>query len=210
LVTALQARNNARVVFSGSLELFSDRFFLSSVNRHDGKKAAKSGNEQFAKQVVSWAFHQRGLIRYRDIQHHKVGEPIAPATYTIKDQVEYSIILEEWNGERWVPFLTDDVQFEFIMLDPHLRRVMKHDDKGKYSIQFQVPDRYGVFTFKIEYSRLGYGFLTAIERSPVRPFRHNEYERFIEAAFPYYGSAFSLMFGLFLFSLFFLFNKDKK
>jgi len=31
LITALQARNNARVVFSGSLDLFSDKFFSSPV-----------------------------------------------------------------------------------------------------------------------------------------------------------------------------------
>lgn len=28
---------------------------------------------------------------------------------------------------------------------------------------------------------------------PVRPFRHNEYERFITAAFPYYGASFSMV-----------------
>lgn len=31
LIGALQARNNARVVFSGSLELFSDRFLTAEV-----------------------------------------------------------------------------------------------------------------------------------------------------------------------------------
>ncbi|KAJ6906089.1 LOW QUALITY PROTEIN: hypothetical protein NC652_023744 [Populus alba x Populus x berolinensis] len=28
---------------------------------------------------------------------------------------------------------------------------------------------------------------------PVRPFRHNEYERFMPAAYPYYGAAFSMV-----------------
>jgi hypothetical protein len=28
---------------------------------------------------------------------------------------------------------------------------------------------------------------------PVRPYRHNEYERFIPAAYPYYGAAFSMV-----------------
>ena len=122
----------------------------------------------------------------------------------------YSIQLEEWNGRRWVPFLANDVQFEFIMLDPHVRRVMSHNDKGVYTIEFQLPDRYGVFTFRVDYQRLGYSFFTAIERSPVRPFRHNQYERFIDAAFPYYASSFSLMVGLFLFSWVFLYHRDSK
>lgn len=33
---------------------------------------------------------------------------------------------------------------------------------------------------------------------PVRPFRHNEYERFIPAAYPYYGASFSMVSPLFL------------
>lgn len=42
---------------------------------------------------------------------------------------------------------------------------------------------------------------------PVRPFRHNEYERFIPAAYPYYGAAFSMVLFyhccfFFLFSIF--------
>ena len=31
---------------------------------------------------------------------------------------------------------------------------------------------------------------------PVRPFRHNEYERFITAAFPYYGASFTMVFSI--------------
>jgi len=209
LVTALQARNNARVIFSGSLDLFSDRFFVAHVHRQDGKKL-QSGNEQFTTNLVAWAFHERGLVRYTNVQHHRVGETIAPAIYTIKDHVVFSTQLEEWNGRRWTPYLTDDVQFEFIMLDPHVRRIMRHNDKGVYTVEFQLPDRYGVFTFRVDYQRLGYSFFTAISRSPVRPFRHNEYERFIDAASPYYASSFSLMIGLFLFSWVFLYHRDSK
>lgn len=33
LIAALQARNNARVVFSGSLDFFSDEFFTSGVQK---------------------------------------------------------------------------------------------------------------------------------------------------------------------------------
>lgn len=45
LIAALQARNNARVVFSGSLDFFSDEFIGSGVQSADGKiKASVSGN----------------------------------------------------------------------------------------------------------------------------------------------------------------------
>jgi len=214
LVTALQARNNARVVFVGSLELFSNHFFEASVSKQtaDGKTKSfeKSGNEQFAKQLVQWLFQERGILRAVNVKHHRVGETESPFTYTIKDEIEYSVEIQEWNGKKWVPYLANDVQLEFRMLDPYVRINLKHDSKGIYTASFKLPDVYGVFTFKIEYTRRGYGFLNSITRTPVRPFRHNEYERFIESAYPYYASAFSMMVGLFLFSWFFLYHRETK
>ena len=41
----------------------------------------------------------------------------------------------------------------------------------------------------------------------MRPFKHDEYERFIVAAYPYYASIFSAMAGFFLFSLAILYSK---
>jgi oligosaccharyltransferase complex subunit beta len=42
---------------------------------------------------------------------------------------------------------------------------------------------------------------------PVRPFKHNEYERFLVAAYPYYASGFSTMAAFFVFGFFFLYHK---
>jgi len=194
--------------------LFSDQYFNSPVKKHsaDGKskRFEKSGNEQFCKQLVHWLFQERGILRAINVQHHSVGAPSAPYTYTIKDALEYSVEIQEWNGKKWIPYVAKDVQLEFRMLDPYVRVNLKNDGKGKYTTSFKLPDVYGVFTFKIEYTRRGYGFLTSIARTPVRPFRHNEYERFIESAYPYYASAFSMMAGLFLFSWFFLYHKETK
>ena len=41
----------------------------------------------------------------------------------------------------------------------------------------------------------------------VRPFRHNEFERFLTAAYPYYASVLSTMAAFFIFSLVFLYHK---
>ena len=41
------------------------------------------------------------------------------------------------------------------------------------------------------------------ETVPVRPFRHDEYERFIPQAYPYYASVIALMAGFLLTALFF-------
>ena len=95
------------------------------------------------------------------------------------------------------------------MLDPYVRKTMTADSKGKFSATFQAPDNYGVFKFRVLYRRRGYSVLHAETQVSIRPFKHDEYERFIVSAYPYYFSAFSAMAALFVFSIFFLFSSDK-
>lgn len=58
------------------------------------------------------------------------------------------------------------------------------------------------------------GILTSVvsllPQVSVRPLQHTQYERFIPSAYPYYASAFSMMVGLFLFSIVFLHMKEKE
>lgn len=42
------------------------------------------------------------------------------------------------------------------------------------------------------------------------PLEHTQYERFISSAYPYYASAFSMMFGVFIFSFVFLHYREDK
>jgi hypothetical protein len=35
-------------------------------------------------------------------------------------------------------------------------RVAQHDGKGRFSTEFAVPDVHGVYTFRLDYQRLGY------------------------------------------------------
>jgi len=213
LVSALQARNNARVVISGSMHLFSDVAFKAQLQRYsvDAKAAAvgRSGNQDFAVEVSKWVFQERGVLRYHDLQH-SLANGEKPKMYTIKDDLKFSIVIEELVDGKWVPYKANDVQLEFIMLDPYIRTTLKHDSNGKYYTTFTAPDVYGVFTFKVDYHRVGYSSLVAIDRVPVRPFRHDQYERFIPSAFPYYASAFSMLAGLFIFSVVFLYNQETK
>lgn len=66
---------------------------------------------------------------------------------------------------------------------------------------------YGIYKFRVQYRRQGLSVLSLSDQVSIRPYRHNEYERFIDAAMPYYASAFSIMAGFFVFSFFFLFTK---
>ncbi|XP_042495714.1 dolichyl-diphosphooligosaccharide--protein glycosyltransferase 48 kDa subunit-like [Macadamia integrifolia] len=208
LVSVVQARNNARILISGSLSLFSNRLFRSGVQKAGSStKFEKSGNEQFVTELSKWVFHERGHLKAVNVRHNKVGETDEPAIYRINDDLEYSVEIYEWSGTSWVPYMADDVQVQFYMMSPYVLKTLSTDQKGLFFTSFKVPDVYGVFQFKVEYQRLGYTSLSLSKQIPVRPFRHNEYERFIPTAFPYYGSSFTMMAGFFLFTIVYLYNK---
>ncbi|KGN61764.1 dolichyl-diphosphooligosaccharide--protein glycosyltransferase 48 kDa subunit [Cucumis sativus] len=208
LVSVVQARNSARILISGSLSLFSNRFFKSGVQKAGSPtKFDKSGNEQFSVELSKWVFHERGHLKAVNVRHHKVGETDEPAIYRINDELEYSVEIYEWSGKTWEPYVTGDVQVQFYMMSPYVLKTLSTDNKGLYHTAFKVPDVYGVFQFKVEYQKLGYTTLSLSKQIPVRPFRHNEYERFIPTAYPYYGSAFSMMAGFFIFTIVHLYNK---
>ncbi|KAK6159437.1 hypothetical protein DH2020_006751 [Rehmannia glutinosa] len=208
LVSIVQARNNARILISGSLSMFSNRFFRSGVQKAGTtSKHEKCGNEQFLTELSKWVFHESGHLKAVNVKHHKVGEKDEPSMYRIKDDLDYSVEVYEWSGTSWEPYLADDLQVQFYMMSPYVLKTLSTDQKGLYYTSFKVPDVYGVFQFKVEYQRLGYTSLSLSKQIPVRPFRHNEYERFIPAAYPYYGASFSMMSGFFIFTMVYLYTK---
>jgi len=224
LVTAIQARNNARLVFAGSVELFSDKYFTDAFS-----------NAEFSNAVSKWAFQESGVLRAANVHHrradgsnpdkmlkdsHRGDQPLTlypdaeiardSLVYRVKDNLTYSFDIHELKDGKWVPYAASDVQLEFVMLDPYVRKTMTHDNKGHFSVTFEAPDAYGIFLFRVMYRRLGLSTLQSSTQVSLRPFKHDEYERFIPAAYPYYVSAFSMMAGVFVFSAFFLFYQEKK
>lgn len=160
LIAALQARNNARVVFSGSLYFFSDEAFTSGVqNAQGGQHYKKSGNQEVATSISKWVFGEVGRLRVVSVDHHKGGETGAPQSYTIIEPVVYTIAIEELNGGKWKPFQANDIQLEFVRIDPFVRTTLKSIGAGKYQAKFQIPDVYGVYQFKVDYDRVGYTHL---------------------------------------------------
>eukprot|EP00921_Rhytidocystis_pertsovi_P010973 GHVQ01017676.1.p1 GENE.GHVQ01017676.1~~GHVQ01017676.1.p1 ORF type:complete len:732 (+),score=104.81 GHVQ01017676.1:582-2777(+) len=200
LVSAMQARNSARVTVSGSAELFSDRFFILS-----------EGNRQLADSLVDWTFHRSGVLRWSNVKHHKEGEEVTPHMYRVKDVIVFSIDIHLLKDGKWIPFKANDVQLEFTMLDPHIRAFLNPpmiEGSPTYTLKFMAPDRYGVFKFVVNYNRPGYTQIHMESLAPLRNFKHNDYPRFLVCAYPYYGSVIASLIGLFLFSLLFLYNKE--
>ncbi|XP_013197618.1 dolichyl-diphosphooligosaccharide--protein glycosyltransferase 48 kDa subunit [Amyelois transitella] len=212
LIAALQARNNARIVFSGSLFFFSDEAFTATVNRvhvkGDQAKAEPAGNKALAQHLSAWVFGERGRLRVRNVQHMRQDDQKTSNTYTITDTVVYRIEIDELQHGQWKPFEATDVQLEFVRIDPFVRITLKPKPNGVYEAVFKVPDVWGVYQFKVDYDRIGYTRLYHSTQVSVRPLQHTQYERFIPSAYPYYVSAFSMMIGVFLFSFVFLYYKE--
>lgn len=203
LIAALQARNNARVMISGSLLLFSNDFLRAGVQGSAGQKAALSGNKQLAEALAAWTFRETGVLRYSEVTH---GGP-----YTVMDQATFSIKVETLDKTgRWVPYSHPTIQMEFVRIDPFVRTDMKltNPTKGIYEVSFRVPDVYGVYQFKVEHRRPGFDRLAVASQVSVHPLQHTQYERFIPAARPYVLSALSMMLGLFIFSFVFIHHTD--
>jgi oligosaccharyltransferase complex subunit beta len=147
------------------------------------------------------------VLRAVEARHWKVGGfgDRVGGMYRIKDELGFAVRLEEWRrgaaeGGGWVPFEADDVQVELRMLDPYVRKALKHLGKGEYEVQMTAPDVSGVFKFQLDYQRPGLTHLHLEEPAPIRPYRHNEFERFIPAAFPYYAAIACSGAGFFIFS----------
>jgi len=209
LVGALQARNNARVVLCGSVETFGNAFLRAEVTRNGGQKPVKSGNLALVTGLSKWVLKEVGVIRVKGVEHHKAGEVAPPQEYTIMEDVDYAISIEELVDGKWQPFKGSDVQLEFVRIDPFVRVTLKNDGKGRLSTRFRVPDSYGVYKFLVDYRRVGYTHLYDVRQVSVRPLLHTQYERFSRCAYPYYVSAASMMLGVVLFSFVFLYYKEQ-
>jgi len=204
LAATVQGRNNARIFVSGSLEMFSNELsYLSDGN-----------NADFVNGLTQWAFQLRGVLRVDGIFHHFANDnSFQPHEYKVYDDLVYNTDISTYDHKsgQWVPYVADDLQLEFVMLDPYIRTGLKNvKGTSRYSVGFRAPDKYGVFQFKVTYRRPGWTFLNLATKITVRPFKHNEYERFLFEAYPYYATVFASLAGFVVFVVYFLLDKETK
>ncbi|BFZ61557.1 oligosaccharyl transferase glycoprotein complex, beta subunit [Saitoella coloradoensis] len=192
LVSVLQARNNARVAVVGSMSIFSNEF----IDRKE------YGNAKFVRDLSGWVFAERGVVKVVRVRHHLMNETAHatnPSTYRVKNDITYAIELSEWSVDHWQPYIAEDVQLEVIMLDPYIRTklplLLTTPTTSVYEKSFMLPDHYGNFHFKVNYKRPGVTYIEERESITIRHFRHDEYPRFISAAWPYYGAAAAVSLG---------------
>ncbi|GJE88006.1 oligosaccharyltransferase 48 kDa subunit beta domain-containing protein [Phanerochaete sordida] len=210
LVAGFQATTGARVTFVGGVETFSDEFAQKELPQ--GKS---SGNKQFAEDVAGWTFQETNALRIDKVEHHRVNETEPREMYTTNDNVVFTLHVSKFNPikDTWEPYSgIKDMQLEFTMLDPHIRTSLPPipGKAGEYSVAFRVPDRHGVFKFVVNHKRKGWTHLESTTVVPVVPPRHDEYPRFLSAAWPYYIGAMSTSAAFVLFVALWLSGDDRE
>ncbi|CAR27908.1 hypothetical protein ZYGR_0N03950 [Zygosaccharomyces rouxii] len=198
LAAAFQNLKNARVAWLGSVDFLKNEFYGSNGN--------------FVQEVAKWVFQEKNVIKSVSASHfHADGTSYEEVPYKIKDTVIYEVGFSEWNGEKWVPFITDDIQFELKMLDPYYRLTLKpgrQEGEVQYYTtgEFNLPDHHGVFTFETDYKRDGFSFAVQRDVKPIRNLAHSEYARSwdISNAVIYLSSIFSVIFAWIIFIIFFI------
>lgn len=196
LAALVQGRNNARAAVVGSVDMLSDAIL--------GKAKANAG---FLTDSLAWVFQQKGVLKSSKIRHRIVGGEEQPSLYRIKDVVEVAVDILECNGSKCSPYDGTDVQMELVMLDPYIRKTLTNLGNGTFTAHVKVPDAYGVFKWVLDYKRPGLSWVYQTETVPIRPFRHNEYPRFLSQAFPYYSSVMAMTLGFVCTGAFFMYSK---
>lgn len=191
---------------------------------------AKSGNGAFLADLVRWTFRRSGILRVNSSALVRSSDALAGPTYRIREELvrtrcfinsprsltrrcyspqDYTLSISALDQQgQWQPFVMDDAQFDLTMLDPHLRLpltiVAETSGSTVYGARFHTPDRHGVFTLRTDYRRPGWTWLEDKVLLSVTPLRHDEYDRFIAGAWPYYGGALSVSSATVLFMMLWL------
>ncbi|TDZ61738.1 Dolichyl-diphosphooligosaccharide--protein glycosyltransferase subunit wbp1 [Colletotrichum trifolii] len=217
LISTFQARNSARFTVVGSADLLSDKWFDAKIKPSSTAKEVKTWNREFAKRVAGWTFHELGVLRVNNIEHHlnEAANDTNPEIYRVKNEVTYSISVSEYSWDKWTPFTVpedDDFQLEFSMLSPFHRLKLSPKassaDESTYAVSFVLPDQHGIFNFKINYKR---PYLTNVEEKntvSVRHMAHDEWPRsyVISAAWPWISGIAATVTGFVLFSALWMYS----
>ena len=211
LVNGYQARNNRRVVVLGSTEICSDKFYYLSMGE-DNKSMLESPNAVFCADLLNWNFQRTGVLKFTNVKHNNnKGQSLD--TYRIKDYLEYYIDILEYDyvNDSWKNYDADDIQLSFLMMNPYyINQLKRIYGKPTYYAKFRAPEKHGVFKFIVDYHRTGYSYIFSSTKVPLSPFYHNEFPRFIPCAYPYYVSVFVILGSFILFSILFLYGKEKE
>lgn len=167
------------------------------------------------KNIIDWNFQQKSVLKAENLRHELVDKSLVESgsqksqEYKLKDYIHFAVdIYEKVNGQ-WVPYIANDIQFEFIMLNPYWRIQIPHTKGATYETDFRAPDWNGVYKFLINYNRYGYTRLYVEDTAPVRVFRHDEFPRYLPYSYPHFVAVFSCLIAVIIFTMNFINVSEK-
>lgn len=175
LLATMESRKGSRFMAAASLKLAAQKDLLQWVQ--GDKFNVKIGS---LSHVMSNSGGNRGRT---DLQ---------TTIYRINDRINVRLCLADGRTEeRFRPTDPSDFQFELKMMNIQLRKSFDSTldaDGCLTATNIQLPSKPAVYTLRISHNRPGWSQLAFEERILVRPFRHDEFPRFLPVAFPYYFS----------------------
>lgn len=201
IAAAVSTRRGGKAAYFGSLLVMSDETIGAAGERHGIAVTS----------FVRWTLSGSGMLHVGRIKHWNEDDvERRDSTYRVGDRIGVSVDVFEWRTEQkeWLPFSADDMQLELSMLDPYVRAPLRDAGNGTYSASVVAPNQIGVYKFVVEYHRPGLSGISKMEVVPVRPLLHNEYERFIPMAVPYYVASFSVIVCTYVLGLVLVFGNE--
>ncbi|KAL8272350.1 hypothetical protein Esti_003640 [Eimeria stiedai] len=179
LASALQTRNNSRVLLLSGPASCSTAF-TSLKTVPFATYDLRVVNRRFCEEAVGWALNRRGVLRWSNVKHHKVGDTKNSSLYTLGTDLRFSVDLHELRNGKLKKREKEDLGIEYTLGNPMIRRFLqKADEEGAtFFAEFRAPDRHGIFKFVFRYARLGYSSLFFQSLAPLRVVRTDEAERF--------------------------------
>ena len=161
LVGGLQARNQARAIVSGSIDMLGDALLSNQAY----------GNAQLARSIVSWVLGCSGRLRATKRQVRVVGADAVQTEFISQDTVEFSLTIEECAGslstpfKPFTPFSSSKLQLELVRGDVFVRKMMTPSPSGdgRFSATFVLPVEPGTYKLKLHLADPGYAALTCTE-----------------------------------------------
>ena len=86
------------------------------------------GNKGFVSDLIKWTFQKQGIVRFRDMHYRGVDSLSHETVFNVGEKIYYQVEAEQFNSEssEWEAYLSDDIQMEFVMLDPWVRATLSN------------------------------------------------------------------------------------
>ncbi|EDR29701.1 dolichyl-diphosphooligosaccharide--protein glycosyltransferase, putative [Entamoeba dispar SAW760] len=192
-----QSLTNGRLAILGSIDMLNNNYFEK--------------NKQFIQPLLQWSMNIHGKLQLKNIQIIKIdGVPDIEneGMFFTNDTVTVSFDIEQTMNGIVSGYIADDVQVEYRYVTPVILDFAQNLKNGSYSFTTVLPDQFGVYTIKINYTRPLLSSLHFEKVTPIRPWRHDHVARFQYQCYPFYLAFFGMLISTLIFVFFYLSYKE--